>query len=348
MRRAICFLGLVLGISYSQAAAQNPGPNHMTIAVAVTDKSGKPVLGLQQQDFTLLDNKQPRTIASFRAVENRAATADPPVEAIVLMDSVNTTPTNVASARIGLTQFLERDGGALSRPTSLAFLTSPGISIDEKSSQDGHFLIGELNQRFLGLRAIDRSAGVYGGYDRLKLSLDSLAKLMQFEVNKPGRKLVVWISPGWSLLSGAGLDLSSNQRDSIFQTVVDYTNGLWKSGITLYQVDPLGVAEAGQVRAIEYKRFLNGVKTARQVEYGNLALQVLATESGGLVINSGNDIGALIARCFEDGNAFYELSFDAAAAQKPNEYHALEVKVDQPGATARTRTGYYAQPDSSR
>ena len=27
-----------------------------------------------------------------------------------------------------------------------------------------------------------------------------------------------------------------------------------------------------------------------------------------------------------------------------DEYHTLEVKVDKPGLTARTRTGYYAQP----
>jgi hypothetical protein len=41
----------------------------ISLDVVVTDKSGKPVPGLQQQDFTLLDDKQPQTILSFRATD---------------------------------------------------------------------------------------------------------------------------------------------------------------------------------------------------------------------------------------------------------------------------------------
>jgi hypothetical protein len=37
--------------------------------VLVTDISGRPVAGLEQKDFTLLDNKKPRPILSFRAVD---------------------------------------------------------------------------------------------------------------------------------------------------------------------------------------------------------------------------------------------------------------------------------------
>jgi hypothetical protein len=73
-------------------------------------------------------------------------------------------------------------------------------------------------------------------------------------------------------------------------------------------------------------------------------LQVLATQSGGLVLNSTNDLASAIADCVSDANAFYVLSFDAARADHPNEYHALGVTIDKPGLTARTRMGYYAQP----
>ena len=59
---------------------------NMTLDVVVTDKSGKPVAGLEQRDFTLLDNKQPQKIVSFQAVEGGTATADPPVEVILLVD----------------------------------------------------------------------------------------------------------------------------------------------------------------------------------------------------------------------------------------------------------------------
>jgi hypothetical protein len=45
-----------------------------------------------------------------------------------------------------------------------------------------------------------------------------------------------------------------------------------------------------------------------------------------------------------DAKSFYVLSFDAAAGDGPNDYHALDLKIDKPGIMARTRTGYYAQP----
>src|SRR5208337_5474318 len=74
--------------------------NHrMTLDVVVTDKSGRPLPGLQQQDFTLLDNEQPQRIVSFHAVERGTATPDPPVEVILLVDEVNTSYTNVAFER---------------------------------------------------------------------------------------------------------------------------------------------------------------------------------------------------------------------------------------------------------
>jgi hypothetical protein len=38
------------------------------------------------------------------------------------------------------------------------------------------------------------------------------------------------------------------------------------------------------------------------------------------------------------------LTFNAPPAAHANEYHGLEVAIDKPGLTARTRTGFYAQP----
>jgi len=71
---------------------------------------------------------------------------------------------------------------------------------------------------------------------------------------------------------------------------------------------------------------------------------VIATQSGGLALNFDNDIAALLQECIADAAPYYEISFAAAAAERPNEYHSLEVKIAQPGLTARTRQGYYAQP----
>jgi hypothetical protein len=42
----------------------------------------------------------------------------------------------------------------------------------------------------------------------------------------------------------------------------------------------------------------------------------------------------------------YEISFDAPCAERANEYHRVEVKVDKPNLIVRARQGYYAQADN--
>src|ERR1700679_4016263 len=88
---------LLIGLSLLSGLAQQAEPpnRQITLDVVVTDKSGKPVGGLQQQDFTLLDNKQPQKILVFQA----ATTTDPPVSVVLVVDEVNTNFTYVSIGR---------------------------------------------------------------------------------------------------------------------------------------------------------------------------------------------------------------------------------------------------------
>ncbi len=333
-------LSLVSGLA-QQAPAGN---RQLTLDVVVTDKPGKPVGGLQQQDFKLLDNKQPQKILSFDAIQGSVATPDPPVEVVLLVDEVNTRFTNVSFERSQIEKFLKRDGGKLSRPVSLAVLSDAGMAMGHVTTQDGNALAAELEKNQAGLRSITRSEGVYGSDDRLGLSLNALEQLANFESPKPGRKLVIWISPGWPLLTGPNIELSDKDQQKLFNSIVSLSDLMRQARITLYSVDPLGTNDAGGYRTTYYEEFVKGVKKARQVQLGDLALQVLATQSGGRVLNSDNDITSEIATCIADANDFYVLTFDGLAGDGPNEYHALEIKLDKPGLKALTRTGYYAQP----
>ncbi|MGA3023468.1 MAG: VWA domain-containing protein [Bryobacteraceae bacterium] len=317
----------------------------ITLDVVVTDKSGKPLPGLQQRDFTLLDNKQPQRIVSFHPVEGTAA-ADPPVEVIFLVDEVNTSFSSVASERWQIEKFLRLDGGQLARPVSMVFFTDSGATIGAASSRDGNALIADLNQNQTALRTINRSQGFYGADDRLQLSLRTIQQLAAYEATRPGRKLLIWISPGWPILSGPNVQLTSKVQQWLFNSVVAVSDELRQARVTLYDVDPLGMGDAAGFQTFAYQQYLKGVRSARQVQIGNLALQVLAYQSGGRVLNSSNDVAGEIGTCVSDANAFYVLSFDGLPGDGPNEYHALEIKIDKTGLAARTRSGYYAQPES--
>jgi VWFA-related protein len=144
-------------------------------------------------------------------------------------------------------------------------------------------------------------------------------------------------------LSGPRTELSAKDQQGIFNDIVTTSTALLQSRITLYSIDPLGAAESG-FRANFYQEFLKAVRLPKQSQLGNLALQVLAVQSGGRALNSGNDIAGEIAAAMAEASAWYVISFDAPLADGPNEYHALDIKLDKPGLKPRTRTGYYDQP----
>ncbi len=336
------FLAVIPAIPQQSSAAPSTG-RRVALDVVVTDKSGAAVPGLQQADFTILDNKLPNPITEFRAIGQTAQEGDPPVEVILLMDRVNTSFTVMSSIGQQLMKYLHGNGGQLARPVSIVVVSDNGYKLIPVS-RDGNALATELDQTQSGLRQITRGQGVYGAVERLQISLDTLRKLSESEAQVPGRKLLIWISPGWPILSGPRIQLTKKDQALIFASVVAASDELRRARITLYSVDPLGVSDAGSVSISYYREFLKGVTSERQSQFGNLALQVLATQSGGQALNSSNDMGPQIERCLSDLTSWYAISFNAPPSDGPNEYHALQVKTDKPGTAARTRTGYYDQP----
>jgi VWFA-related protein len=318
-----------------------PGDGEIRLHVVVTPKSGPPVSGLQQQDFTVLDNKVPQTILTFQAVRGREA----PIEVVLVLDDVNTGFANVAYERSEIDKFLRTDGGQLAHPMALAFLTDDGIKVQDEFSSDGNELSAGLDKSSLGLHSIRRSGGIYSAVERLQISMKALFELGTREAARPGRKIILWISPGWPVLSGPGVQeqMDARQEQEIFNDVVKLSTLLREGQITLYSIDPLGSADFGG-RAFRWEAFTKGISKPSQAEWGDLALQVISTQSGGLALTSGNDIAAFIKQCFADTQAYYEISFAPPLDQKRDEYHHLEVHVAKPDLTARTRQGYYSQP----
>jgi VWFA-related protein len=339
---SLCCLSVLCVFGRQNGAAG--GDNKIDLDVTVTDKSGHLTSGLQTQDFQLLDNKTPQQILSFRAIQRTSAMPDSPVQVVLVLDEVNTGFDRVAIARQQMQNFLGRDEGKLAVPTSIVFFSDKGAQVGTSPTRDGNVLISGLKQHEQALRTINRAQGFYGAGDRFQLSLRTLDQLAAYEATKPGRKLVIWISPGWPLLSGPNVQLTSKQQQDLFRSVVSTSAALRQARITLYSVDPLGTSDAGGFRTFYWEQFSKGVKSPNQMQIGNLGLQVFAFQSGGRVLNSSNDIAGEIGECVNDASSYYVLTFEGRPADGPNDYHALTVKVDKPGLTAHTRAGYYAQP----
>jgi VWFA-related protein len=318
--------------------ATNPNDRLLTLDVVVNDRSGKAVSGLQAQDFVVLDNKKPQKVLDFKAMQG--ASAQPPVEIFLMIDEVNTSYNNVSYVRDEIKKFLLQNGGELAYPVTLGFFSDGGTQILDGSSRDGKALLASFDKHETALRTIRRSEGFYGAEERFHLALGTMNALVERAGQIPGRKLVIWISPGWPLLSGPNIQLSSKDENGIFQSIMSASTTLRNARVTLYAVDPLGLADFSRVTY--YQEYLKPVLAPRNAQLANLSLQVLATQSGGLVLVGSTDIAAQIQRAMADANVFYTLTVEMPPTES-NQYHAIDVKVEQPGLTARTRHGYYGQ-----
>lgn len=315
--------------------------------VVVTDKTGKPVTGLGRDNFTLLDNGQKRNIISFRAYDGKSAKPYPPVEVVIAIDTLNLSGFLTSHVKGEIETYLRQNGGHLAQQVSVIALTVEGPRLIAGPSADGNALAAEMNMRGFGHRdGYPQSELVQPdlSWDRTPdqpslAALTGLGRIATIARQRPGRKLLIWVGPGSGLGSGTDI-VRTKQQQQLFDLVVWFSTLLRVARIDLYS------ASVGKVDVQQhlYRNYLKPAESVKQAQFGDLARDVLAVESGGGVPDPQNDLASEINSCVRESGAFYSLSFDPPQAQHLDEYHDLKVQVNQPDLTARTNTGYYDQP----
>ena len=341
--------------------------HRILLNVLVTDASGKRVTGLKQEDFTLLDNGQPQKVVSFRAVKGSVGFA--PVRIVLMLDAVNNSTRDINRDSRSIEHFLKQGQGLLTYPTSIAILTSAGTRIGQPF-RDRDAVTGELRMFSKGVHEFDCADqdqlqhvvslwGISGtGLDgirpdpkgdclnqRFRRSVSALKSYATEQTSVPGRVILIWIGPGWPLLLSRGFRPDSEAlKQNFFDNLVELSTSLREAQVTLDAVFSPDLFRTVQARSDHDDAFLNGVPTKDQVTASSMGLQVLAHQSGGLILVVGKNLEGEIAQCIADADSYYVLSFDSPPAAGPGEYHSLQVKVNKPGLTVRTNTAYYAQP----
>lgn len=318
-------------------AATQPQTIHLD--VLVKDKSGQPVHGLSAQDFTILDNGQAQKLTGFAPVN----TQDHPdaVQVVIVVDMINIGYDEVAWAREQIGEFLKQDAGKLGHPTSIAVMTERGLRMMSGSTMDGAVLQASFQRFGTDLRLINRTGGWAALDEMLDTSLSQLGEILAIEQTRPGRKLLLFISPGWPMLPRLGVQEDLKAAQWVFNAIVRLTDMTGDAHTAIYQLHPFGV---GRQNPFYYQSFLKPVQKVTQAEYPELALGVFAVHSGGRVVVAGHDIAGEINNALHDAGSYYELTYDPPAPDGTNQFHAISVRVNQPGATAQTLTGYYADP----
>lgn len=389
---AVLFSAILLAPSFRVSHAQNPVLKQRTqapappvdqgrcvIDVVVTDREGHRVLGLGPQDFILSDNKQPQKLLTFSSVVQtlvKSTTPDAPAatprisfepaEVLLVVDSVNVGLTQQGNMREQATKYLRSNGGKLTAPTRLIFFTSAGIQVQNQPTLDGNALADLLEKIGAKVRVQNSAMGANGEVERFQLSVRNFSLIVENESRQPGRKLLLWLGPGWPLIENNSLVFNANNQEHNYDAIVSLLNRMREARMEVFSVrdesdveshtTSMGNNERSMVRGIDttsvdltshttlYENYLNPVRKKSDADSADLSLQVLAIKSGGRVTDPSNDLAAEIARCVDDANSYYTLRYTPAESSKRLTYRAIDIKVNRPGLIARAIAGYYEAP----
>ncbi len=305
----------------------------MTLDVVVTS-GNKPVAGLAAQDFVVTDNKKP--------VANLTVAPSSETNIVLVFDTQNGKITDAPKMVRDLKTFFGHNGGKLQHQVMLIINGRSGQQISE-STTDGAKLIAFLGSATTTqVSSMVDAAGPDGEIQRLDKGMHALTDVLNTDVVRaPGRKMVIWMGRSWPFPDIGDMTVAS--EDSIFRQVVQQSRDVIRNRVILYNADSNSSADADYHPA-RWQGFQKPPTSAKGIELGDLALEVMAVQSGGQVLNATNNLSEDLERFSADADNFYTITFDETQATKPNEYHPLAIKMAKPEVIARMRTGYYAQP----
>ena len=271
-----------------------------SIDLVVADSAGNPVSDLPPWDFILLDNGQP---AKIRTVRKSREPSVPAPELIFVLDSINLSPQQLTQTESAIVHFLRRNSGRQETACFLYRLTRDGLFSSSKPTRDGNLLAKEAEQH-KSPRTVWRSGQNDGpnllrawvGSSQNPLSLRALGSIAIDQREIRGRKVVVWISPGWPV-KGGGIG---------FNEATELSTRLREARITLDNVNVWPNPD----QSFNYHDYLDAPRSQKDMQPAKMALQVIAMHTGGLVLDSSGDLDRDIERCVGEVRRFYTLTFN--------------------------------------
>jgi VWFA-related protein len=179
-------------------------------------------------------------------------------------------------------------------------------------------------------------------------TLDTIASRLASIPNR--RKTLFLVSTGVPLNFGATRDCPAELAD----IMKDVFRKAQRSNINIYSVDPGGyrgyenylqnpIRRAG--RPAERVATERGADAAAKIR--REFLEITADHTGARAIVNDNDVGSEIDQIFEEAGAYYLVGYQTSNGKPDGRFRRLEIKVNRPGATVRTRSGFYAPKEGA-
>jgi len=328
------------------------------IDVRVTDRDGRFITGLSQDDFDVLEEGRPQKITQFSFVS--LATYGERIEP--LRAGLSSVGAERDRAVAGRTYVMLLDGPAADRDHVMrmrnvarlfldkSFAPADQMAVTFVKGKSLKYLEGREQERveltFTRERreieaAVDRlapdtkvSTGVEG-FIRTYETLEDLSN--RLGAMGGGRKTIVWI--GGQVPFDPATDGPSQRRAAeIAFTYRDAIRAANRHNVAINPIDLLGLTN--RMTGPNDFRFSpreNGAELKRMA-----ALRVVAEDTGGEAVVGTNNYAEMFAQIANSTSTYYQLGYQASVEHCDGRFHAITVRVNRTGASVRARKGYFA------
>ena len=188
-------------------------------------------------------------------------------------------------------------------------------------------------------------------------SIYALLSAVKEQYRLPGRKTIVYFTPGFSIPQG---------MEQAFKNVISIAN---RSNVSFYSIDTRGVGAGGnkgasdmlnsaadssrrQAQSTGYEAvsrdqatvFDTAIESARANT--QVTLSDLSESTGGFLISNTNDLKAPLRRLNEDIETYYEISYTPDIQKYDGSFRKVVVKSPRADLRIQSRSGYFALPPS--
>jgi VWFA-related protein len=297
----------------------------VSLPVVVTDKVGKRITDLKQEDFRVFENGVQQEIAGFAAT-------DEPVDIVLMLDTSGSTEKELAKIQNAAIEFVHQ----LHPDDEVAIMSfAKDVTLQEDFTID-------RGKNEYGIKKT-RSGGCTVEYEAVWLALEEVLKPIK------ERKALVLFTDGVDTCSGKAsekdtLELAKETQATIYSVYYDTEEDLYRRTPTLgspTQLPPViwNPRPAGS-------SIPAGPGSSRQ-EYmaAREYLKKLAEYSGGLMFDAKQDLSYVFSEVARELASQYSIGYYSTDNKHDGKFRKIEIKLNKPDLVARTKKGYFAKKE---
>jgi VWFA-related protein len=327
--------------------------------------------------FSVVDipiDRYERPLFAERPIEPDVKSNERPFDGrvyVMILDDLHVDATRTPRVRQSARQFIERNLGA---NDLMAVIFTGGRSADSQEFTSNKRLLQNAVDKFMGrklpgvtisrneqyMRNLDGpDAGARANdpndMERAHNAQNMLATLRQVAEWFGGvhgrRKTMLFFSEGIDYdLNDVirNFDSAPSSAGSLLNDIRDTLSMTARSNVSIYSIDPRGLATLGD-DTIGVSSFADQVDPSAGIGLNSMAYELrmsqdslrwLSDESGGFAAVNRNDTATVFDRIVRDNSSYYVLAYYPPSNKADGKFHRIEVKVNRPGVTVRSRRGY--------